>query len=215
MKPQERAERLTRRIESFSDVVIGFGLALLALTLSIPPHIVELVTNPWWLIAYFWTFLVISGLWYNHQRLFTHFFCPEPLTIGLNFAFLSTIGLLVFFVQVFVHYHDSFQRFWAFLAYFSAFGLGFTIMGVLYLHGTWRRWLQLDGEDRYTGLLQAARGIIGGVALLIGVALSASRAAKTFDDLLPLGLSVTIGFIGVRVAMAILKPRIANPQTVR
>ena len=89
MKAEERAERLTRRIESFSDLVIGFSLALLALTLTIPPHIIELATNPWWLVAYIWTFAVIAGIWYNHQRLFTHFFWPETLTIVLNFALLG------------------------------------------------------------------------------------------------------------------------------
>ncbi len=208
MNPQERAERLTRRIESFSDLVIGFSLALLALTLSIPPHIVELVTNPWWLIAYFWTFAVIAGIWYSHQRLFTHFFWPQTLTVVLNFALLAMVGLLVFFVQVFVHYHDSFDRVWAFLAYFTVFAVAFIIMGTLYLHGTRRRWDTLTGEDRYTGLGQAARGIIGGAFILLGVALSALRPAKSMDDLLPLGLCVIVSLIGVRLGLRALKPRI-------
>jgi uncharacterized membrane protein len=206
----ERAERLTRRIESFSDLVIGFSLALLALTLSIPPHIIELATNPWWLVAYFWTFAVIAGIWYNHQRLFTHFFWPQTLTVILNFALLATIGLLVFFVQVFVHYHDSFDRVWAFLAYFTVFGVAFMIMGTLYLHGTRRRWDRLTADDRYTGLRQAARGIIGGVFILIGVALSALRPAKSMDDLWPLGLCVIVGLIGVRFGLRALKPRITG-----
>jgi uncharacterized membrane protein len=90
--------------------VIGFSLALLALTLGIPPHIVDLLTNPWWLIAYFWTFFLIAGLWFNHQRLFTTYFWPEPVAVVLNFVLLSMTGLLVYFVQVFVHYHDSFDR---------------------------------------------------------------------------------------------------------
>lgn len=208
MKAEERAERLTRRIESFSDLVIGFSLALLALTLSIPPHIIELATNPWWLVAYIWTFAVIAGIWYNHQRLFTHFFWPETPTIVLNFALLATIGLLVFFVQVFVHYHDSFDRVWAFLAYFTVFGMAFIIMGTLYLHGTRRRWDTLASEDRFTGLRQAGRGIIGGVFILIGVALSALRPARSMDDLLPLGICVLAGLIGARFVLRALKPRI-------
>ena len=210
MKAEERAERLTRRIESFSDLVIGFSLALLALTLTIPPHIIELATNPWWLVAYVWTFAVIAGIWYNHQRLFTHYFWPETLTIVLNFALLATIGLLVFFVQVFVHYHGSVERVWGFLAYFAVFGLAFTIMGTLYLHGTRRRWDTLTREDRFTGLRQAWRGIIGGVFILIGVALSALRPAKSMDDLLPLGVCVFVGLVGVRFVLRALKPRIVG-----
>jgi uncharacterized membrane protein len=209
----ERTERLTRRIESFSDLVIGFSLALLALTLSIPPHIVELATNPWWLIAYIWTFAVIAGIWYNHQRLFTHFFWPQTLTVILNFALLATIGLLVFFVQVFVHYHTSFDRVWAFLAYFAVFAIAFIIMGTLYLHGTRRRWGTLPAEDRYTGLRQAARGIIGGVFILLGVALSALHPARSMDDLLPLGICVVVSLTGVRLGLRALKPRILNTST--
>jgi len=202
------------RIESFSDLVIGFSLALLALTLSIPPHIVELATNPWWLIAYFWTFAVIAGIWYNHQRLFTHFFWPEMLTVVLNFALLAMVGLLVFFVQVFVHYHDRFERVWAFLAYFTVFAIGFIIMGTLYLHGTRRRWDTLSGEDRYTGLRQGARGIIGGVFILLGVVLSALHPAKSMDDLLPLVFCVLVSLIGVRFLLVALKPRIVGSARV-
>jgi uncharacterized membrane protein len=208
VKPEERAERLTHRIEAFSDLVIGFSLALLALTLAIPPHIVELATNPWWLIAYFWTFFVICSVWYSHQRLFTHFFSPHPLTVILNFGLLSMVGLLVFFVQVFVHYHDSFDRVWAFLAYFTVFGTLFLIMGTLYLHGTLTRWNRLSAEDRYTGLLQSARGIIGGPAVLIGVAISALRPARSLQDLFPVAYCVIVGLLIVRIGARIYKPRI-------
>lgn len=214
MNHHERAERLTHRIESFSDLVIGFSLALLTLSLSIPPHIIDLVTNPWWLVAYFWTFLVIVVLWYGHQRLFTHFFWPETLSIVLNFALLSMVGLLVYFVQVFVHDHDAFDRVWAFLAYFTVFAVAFFITGLLYLHGTWRRWDTLSAKDRYTGVLQSARGIVGGSAVLLGVAVSASRPARSFEDLLPVSICVLVGLVVVRVGLRMLKPRILA-QTVR
>lgn len=181
-------------------------------TLTIPPHIIELATNPWWFVAYIWTFAVIAGIWYNHQRLFMHFFWPETLTIILNFALLAMIGLLVYFVQVFVHYHDAFDRVWAFLAYFMVFGLGFMILGTLYLHGTRRRWDALTGEDRYTGLRQAARGIVGGAFIVVGVAVSALRPAKSMDDLLPLAIFVLAGLVGSRFVLRALKSRITGAQ---
>jgi hypothetical protein len=215
LEPHERAERLKHRIESFSDLVIGFSLALLALTLTIPPHFIDLITNPWWLIAYFWTFAVIAGLWYTHQRLFTHFFWPEPLTIFLNFALLSMVGLLVFFVQVLVHYHSEPDRVWAFLAYFTVFGIGFIIMGSLYLHGAWRRWDALSGEDRYIAVRAAARGIVGGTFIVAGAAISALRPARDMEDILPLAVCALGSLIGVRVAVAAVKPRIIGAQTLR
>jgi len=211
----ERAERLTRRIESFSDLVIGFSLALVALTLQIPAHIVDLVHNPWWLIAYFWTFTVIASIWFNHQRLFTHYFWPDALAIGLNFALLSMVGLLVYFVQVFVHLHTEFDRIWAFLAYFTAFGMSLVFMGVLYLHGTRRRWAALDAQDRYIGARMAVRALLLGGLMLIGVAVSALRPARSMDDVWPVMWAVAAGALGVRASWIILKRRIVDVQTVR
>jgi uncharacterized membrane protein len=203
----DRGERLTRRIESFSDLVIGFSLALLALTLSIPPHIVELLTNPWWLVAYFWTFGIVASIWYSHQRLFTLFFWPEPFSIVLNFVLLSMIGLLVYFVQVFVHYHATFDRVWAFIAYFAVLGIAFVALGALYLHGARRRWATLDAEDRFVGFHQALRGLVGGTFMLVGALVSSLLSVKSMDDLWPLAIFVFAGLIGTRIVSRILRSR--------
>jgi uncharacterized membrane protein len=210
VKREEREGRLTRRIESFSDLVIGFSLALLALTLGIPPHIVDLLTNPWWLVAYFWTFFLIAGLWFNHQRLFTTYFWPEPVAVVLNFVLLSMTGLLVYFVQVFVHYHDSFDRAWAFLAYWAVLGVAFLILGALYAHGTRRRWEQLDSDERYVGLRQAARGLILGPCALLGVAVCMLLRTRGLDDVWPTAVLVSVGVLASRLTAHLLKARIAG-----
>ncbi|MGA7745715.1 MAG: TMEM175 family protein [Candidatus Aquilonibacter sp.] len=210
MRREERDERLTRRIESFSDLVIGFSLALLALTLSIPPHIVDLWTNPWWLIAYFWTFAIVASIWYSHQRLFTLFFWPETFSIVLNFVLLSMVGLLVYFVQVFVHYHAALDQVWAFVAYFAVLGIAFIALGTLYLHGARRRWAALDGEDRYVGFRQALRGIVGGAFMLVGALVVALRSVKSLDELWPLALFVFAGFLVARFAAGLFKARVVQ-----
>ena len=210
MRREERDERLTRRIESFSDLVIGFSLALLALTLSIPPHIVDLWTNPWWLIAYFWTFAIVASIWYSHQRLFTLFFWPETFSIVLNFVLLSMVGLLVYFVQVFVHYHAALDQVWAFVAYFAVLGIAFIALGTLYLHGARRRWAALDGEDRYVGFRQALRGIVGGAFMLVGALVVALGSVKSLDELWPLALFVFAGFLVARFAAGLFKARIVQ-----
>ena len=208
MQHEERAEKLVRRIESFSDLVMGFSLAFLALTLTIPPHITDLVSNPWWLIAYGWSFAIIAALWYTHQRLFSHYFWPEPGTIVLNFILLSMIGLIVYFVQVFVHYHDEFDRFWAFLAYFTAFGIALVSLGILYWHGVRRRWVHLDGDLRYIGTRYVIRGLGSGSCMLIGVAVCALRAGRTMSDVWPLALLAFTGLVVTRGAVRFMKQRI-------
>jgi len=201
-----------RRIESFSDLVIGFSLALLALTLSIPPQISDLITNPWWLIAYFWTFGIICSLWFTHQRLFTHFFWPEPISIIANFVLLSMVGLIVYFVQVFVHYHHELDKVWAFLAYFFAFGIALVALGSLYLHGTRRRWQQLVPDERFTGLKYAVRGIVVGTAIVAGTVVSALFRPTSMDAVWPLVMCVFLGVVGVRIFNRVMKPRIVQAQ---
>lgn len=209
MKPEERAERLTHRIESFSDLVIGFSLALLALTLSIPPHIVDLARHPWWLIAYFWTFAVIARLWYTHQRLFTLYFWPNTLSIFLNFIALSLVGLLVYFVQVFVHYSAaSSDRVWAFIAYFTVLGVLLFVVGALHLIGVKYRWNELNTAERYAGMTHAIRGMLPGTFVLIGAIFAASRVAKSMGDIWPVPVAAVIGILGMRVFLNVLKPRI-------
>jgi uncharacterized membrane protein len=216
VKREERAERLTRRIESFSDLVIGFSLALLALTLSIPPHIIDLVRNPWWLIAYFWTFAVISRIWFTHQRLFTRLFWPDPLSVALNFVLLAMVGLLVYFVQVFVHYRDDFERAWAFIAYFAVLGVLLTIIGVLHWRGAHHRWESLDAEDRYFGVAQGLRNGVAGVCIFIGAALNAALRPQDLNDIWLVPVAVVVGLSGTRIAIRALKPRILGAQaTVR
>lgn len=203
-------ERLIHRLESFSDLVIGFSLALLGLTLAIPSHMIDLVRNPWWLVAYFWTFTVIASIWYTHQRLFSYYFTVRPYTIFLNFVLLASLGLIVYFVQVFVHVVGEPDKVWAFLVYFSVQSLAFIVMGGLYAHGVRSRWESLDGELRYQGVRQAVRMLVVGVSVLLGVAITALRHPQSLDDAFIVGFVSLAGALGARVLVQMIRPRIAN-----
>ena len=205
-----RDERLVRRLESFSDLVIGFSLALLSLTLAVPNHVVDLVRNPWWLIAYVWTFTVIASIWYTHQRLFSSYFTVRPFTIFLNFVLLASLGLIVYFVQVFVHVQGEPDKVWAFLAYFFMQSISFIVMGALYAHGVRARWAELDGELRYRGVRQAVRMLTTGGTVLVGVAITAARHPQSIDDAVTVGYISLAGVLGSRVVMRALRSRIAN-----
>jgi len=96
----ERDEYFVRRLESFGDVVIGFSLALLALSLAVPNHARELLSHPAWFVAYVWTFAFVCSIWASHYWTFRHVFVPTPLALLLNYAKLGLIVLLIFGVQV-------------------------------------------------------------------------------------------------------------------
>lgn len=211
MTHEERhQERLVHRLESFSDLVIGFSLALLGSTLLVPNHVIELVRNPWWLVAYFWTFTLIASIWYTHQRLFSTYFTIRPYTILLNFVLLALLGLIVYFVQVFVHVEGEPDKVWAFLIYFSVQSLAYMVMGALYAHGVRARWEGLDGELRYQGVRQAVRLLVAGGTVLVGVIVTALRHPQSMDDAAVVGFISLAGLLAARVVMRVLRSRIAS-----
>ncbi len=95
-----RDEYFVRRLEAFGDVVIGFSLALLALSLFVPKHAAQLAANADWLVAYVWTFAFVCTMWGQHYWTFRHVFVPNQASVLLNYAKLGLIVLLIFFVQV-------------------------------------------------------------------------------------------------------------------
>jgi hypothetical protein len=151
-------------------MVMGFSLALLALTLAIPRHFADLVADPIWLLAYLWSFGIICMIWFSHQRLFGHYFVPNRVTTSVNFILLATLVLMVYFVQVFVHLRAPFDRGEAILAYFGVQGIAFFAMGVLYLYGTGVQWGGLNLARRKEGLHYGVRFAVPGVFLLAATA---------------------------------------------
>ncbi len=206
---EEREARLVHRIESFSDLVMGFSLALLGLTLVIPAHASELLAHPWWLAGYFWTFVVIGSIWFNHQRLFGHFFVPSMPSIIINFVMLSMLGLIVYFVQVFGHMNTDADRALAFLWYFAALGLAIAAIGSLYAIGTHARWRALEPQTRAQGIRHAARGLVLGLVILAVVVYEAyAPGARTMTEMLPFFFAALIASVVVRVALRYIEPRI-------
>ncbi|HET9030699.1 MAG TPA: TMEM175 family protein, partial [Candidatus Aquilonibacter sp.] len=161
-KHEEREQRLVHRIEAFSDLVMGFSLALLSLSLVIPAHAIELLLNPIWLVSYLWTFAWIASTWFGHQRLFSLYFVPTMPAIVINFVLLASLALGVYFVQVFLHAGSDPDRVIAMLLYFSALSVTLLSLGTLYALGTKSRWNVLDGDERFFGTKRAIRLLIMG-----------------------------------------------------
>jgi uncharacterized membrane protein len=208
VKAEEREERLIHRLESFSDLVMGFSLAFLALTLAIPRHFVDLVHDDWWLIAYYWSFGMVSVIWWHHRRLFTHYFSPSTLTVVLNFLLLSMLGLMMYFVQVFVHLRAEEDKALALLAYFGTQGVEFTSMGLLYLLGTRARWAKLDPEERYEGMRFGVRFTIPGTIVLCGIVFMVLHGVHHVNEVLLVPLCAAIGVAITRAVLSVARARI-------
>lgn len=209
MDHEERSQRLVRRIEAFSDLVMGFSVGLLGLTLVIPPHAIVLVLHPLWIVAYFVTFGLIAFLWMRHQRLFSMYFIATPFCIGLNFVFLSMLGLIVYFVQVFAHVRGERDQVIAVLGYSSAFAIALVCLGLMYALGTRERWKRLLPEDRFTGFSNAARGLIVGCLMLFGcIATPLTFFELGYFSTYVILIAVVVGALASRVVVQYQKPRI-------
>jgi uncharacterized membrane protein len=130
----DRDEQFVHRLESFSDIVIGFSLAELSLSLIVPGQVADLVHNPIWLIAYGWTFAMICVTWGSLTRIFRNYFTGSKLQVFLNYLLLASVGLFVYFVQVFIHavrVGDSPGIILSYQLYFVAYGLSVAVQAAL------------------------------------------------------------------------------------
>ncbi len=208
-KETMRDERLVHRIEAFSDLVMGFSLALLAVTLVVPEHARDLFAHPFWLATYFWTFGVIASIWFNHQRLFSLYFQPTRLSIFLNFVLLSMLGLIVFFVQAFGRLHVDEERAVTFVAYFVTLGVAVLILGVLYVVGIYWRHAHLSEKERHDGIRYGLRGLIVGAMLLVGSFFAAHvGGSPSMNASYPLLIAAAIAAVANRLIFSRFKERI-------
>lgn len=87
----ESEQHFTRRLEAFSDIVIGFSLAQLGATLTS-----KSLTHPLELLVFLLPFAVVCSLWFFHHRLFSQVFVPKTWPVVLNFVWLASVVLIVF-----------------------------------------------------------------------------------------------------------------------
>lgn len=102
----ESEQTVIHRLEAFSDIVIGFSLAQLGLSLVIPKHISEIFISAKGssvLGAFVITFMLVCSLWWLHHKIFRHLFVPTPLNVGVNFAALGGILFYAYVMQVLIH----------------------------------------------------------------------------------------------------------------
>lgn len=100
-------DRLTVRVEAFSDLVFGFSLSLLATRLDVPARIEDIFESRRW-VAVIVTFALVCRFWLEHFRIFRHRFVAQSFDLVVNFVFLFAIAVLPYSVQTFLLFTASF-----------------------------------------------------------------------------------------------------------
>lgn len=125
----ESDRHFVHRLEAFSDIVIGFSLAQLGVSLTIPVNGAALIANPGWFFGFIFAFAVVCSMWFFHHQLFATCFVPKALPVVLNFVWLAVVVLLVFVTQVNVRVNDLIVV----SMYFGIYALAYAILGVQYV----------------------------------------------------------------------------------
>ncbi len=187
-----RDERLTHRLEAFSDVVIGFSLAEMSVNLAIPQHASDVYAHGVALVAFAWTFSVIAAFWWSHHRLFDGYFVPTRATVTLNFVALAVLVWLVYELQVFVRFADTAEHAAAAIPYVLTYSAMYLVLAALFILCARIRWVDLDVVQRRQGMNSIGRILAVGLGPLAGLAV-----CRAF------GLSPEWSLFGILVAQAL------------
>lgn len=162
-----RRERVTHRLEAFSDIVIGFSLAQLTLSLVIPAHAIDFVQRPAGIIAFLVTFVLVVRFWWLHFVIFEHYFVPNRLAITANFVALASLILQIFSLQLYSHFVPLGEGIVASRIYFGLFVLSYGMLVVMMGLGVQARWALLSVGRRRAAVQAMIRigGTITGCAI--------------------------------------------------
>ena len=141
MTREETDAHFTRRLESFSDIVFGLSLSIVALQLVPPSHPIDLFLHPLGLIGFGVSFGIVAMFWTYQHRLFLYFFFPDRINIGLMFVKLALIALIPFALQLYLKFLLDPV---ALGIYFGTFGLIMAINAITMLRGFLRFWNRFD-----------------------------------------------------------------------
>ena len=127
----ENQQRHTRaRLEAFSDIIFGFSLAQLALTLPPPTRFASIRGVD--LLAFTATFAFVCFMWWRHHLAFRDYFSPDRTSIVLNFILLGAVALAAYALESYAHGHLNTA---SVMLYAIVLGTMFLTMGLMVWRG--------------------------------------------------------------------------------
>jgi uncharacterized membrane protein len=153
-----RDEHTISRLESFSDVVMGFCLAELGLNLVVPKDPATFAASWPSLEAFAASFIFVSCLWWFHHKLFLTYFVLNPVTVTLNFVMLGSLALAIYFQEVITQFMAANMDIkLAVLCWMVSLAFVFGIVTVQYTIGIMQRRSTLDAHDMQWGVNRTFR----------------------------------------------------------
>jgi uncharacterized membrane protein len=79
------------RIEAFSDVVFGFSLTLLVVSLEVPHTYTQLIADMRGFVPFALCFALLAHVWWLHHNFFRRYRLDDGVTATLNFVLLFVV----------------------------------------------------------------------------------------------------------------------------
>jgi uncharacterized membrane protein len=191
----EPAQHFTRRLEAFSDIVIGFSLAQLGASLTLNGGR-DFFANPDAILGFLFPFAIICSLWFFHHRLFAYVFVPKTLPVILNFVWLAAVVLLVFAAESYMGNGFSGHTVYA---YFACYAFVYAMLAVQNMLGMRYAKERQDWAARVRALRGALFMGVWTFPFLWSLAVVMSlRPGQSY------GLLISIGFILAGAASPVL-----------
>ena len=174
--------REVSRIEAFSDIVFGFALTLIVISLEVPKSYDELMHEMRGLLGFAICFAVLMWVWHAHYTFFRRYAMHDGSTILLNTLLLFLVLFYIYplkflFAVVTGAVENGGDVRTLFIIYSLGFAGIFALFFLLYLHAYHRRdELDLNGVEVYdtrTSMLMYGSYILIGL-LSTAIALVAS-----------------------------------------
>lgn len=202
------------RIEAFSDVVFGFSLTLLVVSLEVPHTFNDLLTDMRGFLPFAVCFGIFALVWWQHHNFFRRYGLDDGITATLNFVLLFvmlfyTYPLKFLFTGMFgqfmgtdaggkpVQWIEVQQGAMLMIIY----GLGYATVYLVFMLLYWNALRQREALDlnryevfdTYTTMLESGlQSVLGVVCALLAAVLprNISGAAGFVFFLIPIGMSL-------------------------
>jgi uncharacterized membrane protein len=174
--------REVSRLEAFSDVVFGFALTLIVVSLEVPSSYAELMNIMRGFPAFAICFVMLTWVWYCHHTFFRRYALTDEVTVALNTALLFVVLFYTYpmkfmFAMITTRSAGGADASQLFLIYGLGFAGIFAIYVLMYLHA-WRKRdeLELNPVERHDTItmlqMYGAYVAIGLLSVALGVTLT-------------------------------------------
>jgi uncharacterized membrane protein len=148
------------RVEAFSDVIFGFALSLIVISLEVPKTYDALMETMRGVVPFAFCFLIFIGLWFAHHEFFKRYALQDKTTIILNIVLLFVILFYVYplkFMFVLmaegIFGHDVRMPLEQAQTLFAIYGAGFAtvnwLLAAMYWHAGRQESLELNAVERH------------------------------------------------------------------